>query len=86
MLISGGLEWAAQELNPVSRSNPFSWDKPLRAPGRLLQGSFSLEVSLALVGVTFPPRLDSNNRIDNFWNQPNFVYQIWIGIIPYLNL
>ena len=31
--------------------------KPLRAPGRLLQGSFSLEVSLALVGVIFPPRL-----------------------------
>jgi hypothetical protein len=31
--------------------------KPLRAPGRLLQGSFSLEVSLALVGVNYLPGL-----------------------------
>jgi hypothetical protein len=31
-------------------------ERPLRAPGRLLQGSF-LEVSLALVGVLYPPGL-----------------------------
>jgi hypothetical protein len=31
--------------------------EPLRAPGRLLQGSFSLEVSLALVGVNYLPGL-----------------------------
>ena len=35
----------------------FERPKPLRAPGRLLQGSFSLEVSLALVGVIVLPGL-----------------------------
>jgi hypothetical protein len=55
----------------------FHTGRPLRAPGRLLQGSF-LEVSLALVGVLYLPGLipileylaEECNQILYFFIQP----------------